>query len=608
MNKGKFGWHGMGHNSKRRRLLQFGAAIGLDAALGSNVLAAVLPHTGSTGPHHGHHRTPPQSFTAVTTNTVWKFADELPIPEVIKPSGMLNGLPLYMVDMVQFQKKLHSGLPATTLWGYNGMYPAPTFEVRRGQAIAVQWKNSLPQKHFLPIDTTIHGAAATLPEVRTVVHLHGSKSFSNSDGYPEAWFTKDYAQTGPAFETEVYQYPNDMAATTLWYHDHALGITRLNIFAGLGGGLYVIRDAHEESLGLPSGPYEIPLVIQDRFFNPDGSLLYPVQIPGDPDPNVPPIWIPEFFGDTVLVNGKIWPYLEVEPRKYRFRILNGSNARFYRMTLQESTDTGLRLGQPGPAFYQIGSDGGLLPAPVMRTQLLIAPAERLDVVVDFSGFADKMFVLDNDAPAPFPDGDDIVPPDVMLFKVTRPLKSLDRSRLPRTLSAIPLYNPATAVKTRDLVLSEIDSAAPFYNPVMAMINDAHWDDPITETPVEGTTEIWRFINTTGDAHPMHVHLVQFQVLDRQPFDTTQYPAQLVFTGPPLPPENNERPAWKDTVISYPGEVLRIIAKFDLPRGTRLKPGEKARYVFHCHIAEHEENEMMRPFDLVGAGPVIGNGS
>jgi spore coat protein A len=589
--------NGSSRRSNRRLFLKIGGAVGLTGAVGGGVvLTSLFPSAGHTQARH-HHRTPPQANTAAAS--LAKFVDELPIPSTISPSGTLDGVPFYDVKMRRFRKKLHRDLPATTLWGYNGMYPAQTFEVRRGKPVAVKWENDLPDTHFLPIDTTIHGAEPKFPPVRTVVHLHGSKSMPDSDGYPEAWFTNGFGRTGPFFETQVYHYPNDQQATTLWYHDHALGITRLNNFAGLGGGLYLIRDDHEDSLDLPSGRYEIPLVIQDRFFNSDGSLLYPVQTPGDPDPRVPPVWIPEFFGDTVLVNGSIWPYLEVEPRKYRFRILNASNSRVYRMTLQESTVTGQRLGRPGPVFHQIGSDGGLLPAPVTRSQLLIASAERLDVVIDFSGQEGKMFVLDNDAPAPFPDGTDIVPPDVMLFKVNQPLKSADRSRLPARLNTVPLYDPASAVKTRDLVLSEIDSAPPFENPIMAMINGAHWDDPITETPKAGTIEVWRIINTTGDAHPIHVHLVQFQILDRQPFDTTQYPPKLVFTAPASPPENNERPAWKDTVISYPGTVTRIIAKFDLPPGANLRPGEKFLYVFHCHILEHEENEMMRPYIVLG---------
>ena len=586
------------HDEKRRRILKVGGALGAAGAFGGGVaLTALFPKTGRTASRR-HHRTPVQTDTAARWLT--KFVDPLQVPSVLAAGAQLNGMPFYDVTMRRLQKKLHRDLPPTSLWGYNGQYPAPTFEARRGRPIAVKWENNLPGRHFLPIDPTIHGADVPgTPSVRTVVHLHGSKTMPDSDGYPEAWFTNGFQQTGPFFETKVYQYPNEQQATTLWYHDHALGITRLNVYAGLGGGLYLLRDDHEDSLGLPSGRYEIPLVIQDRFFNSDGSLLYPVEDNGgDPDTRVPPVWIPEFFGDTVLVNGTVWPYLEVEPRKYRFRMLNGSNARFYRMTLQESTVTGQTLGRPGPVFTQIGSDGGLLPSPVDRTQLLIAPAERMDFVIDFSRWRGRSFVLANDAPAPFPDGDDIVPPDIMVFRVTAPLQGTDRSRVPSTLNSVPLISPASAVAQRDLVLSELDSAPPFENPIIAQINGAMWSDPVTETPRNGSVEIWRIINTTGDAHPIHIHLVQFQVLDRQHFDINQYPP-VVFDQPRQAPENNERPAWKDTVLSYPETVTRVIARYDLPSAAHPRPGQKFRYVYHCHILEHEENEMMRPYDVIG---------
>ena len=360
---------------------------------------------------------------------------------------------------------------------------------------------------MFPIDETLHGVNRE-PAVRTVVHLHGHKVLSESDGYPEAWFTNGFAQTGPFFEQRTYHYPNDQAATQLWYHDHALGATRLNNYAGLQG-VYLLRDSVEGRLDLPDGPFEIPLTIQDRFFNPDGSLLYPTEDNGgDPDPRVPPVWIPEFFGDTVLVNGRVWPFLEVEPRKYRFRILNASNARFYHLTLNEAHPDGTPNGRPGPAFIQIGTDGGFLPAPVRLTDLTIGVAERFDVVIDFGGAEGKSFVLNNDAKAPFPDGEDIIPTNVMLFKVTRRLSGRDDGSVPRTLAPVPLIDPRTSVRTRDLVLSELDSDPPFENPIIALIN-APWADPVTETPRAGSVEIWRIINTTGDAHPIHIHLVQF---------------------------------------------------------------------------------------------------
>ena len=301
-------------------------------------------------------------------------------------------------------------------------------------------------------------------------------------------------------------------------------------------------------------------------------------------------------GIPLLVNGIVWPFLEVEPRKYRFRILNGSNARFYHLTLNGSTKDGERLGQPGPAFVQIGTDGGFLSAPVTLTDLTISPGERCDAVIDFSGADGSFFTLNNDARAPFPDGDDVVPPDVMLFKVTKRLGQRDTSTIPATLPAPAMLDPTAAVRVRDLLLLERASAQD--NPVEALIN-THYRQPVTETPRVGSTEIWRIINTTEDAHPIHLHLVQFQILDRQPFDVERFPPRLRFTGPLVPPPSHERGAPKDTVQAFPGEVTRLTARFDLPSGTRIGRGDRFRYVFHCHILEHEDNEMMRPYDVVG---------
>jgi spore coat protein A len=555
------------------------------------------------------------------------FVDPLPIPSVIAPSGTLNGQPLFNVTMTAFKQKLHTALPATPLWGYNGLYPGPTFETRRGNPINVKWMNDLPTKHMFPIDYTLHGDEKGQPLVRTVVHLHGAKVEPDSDGYPEAWFTNGFGQTGPFFDNKIYHYPNDQQATELWYHDHGIGTTRLNIIAGLAG-FYLIRDNHEDSLNLPKGAYEIPLMIQDRAFNNHGSLFYPVQEDPPPDTEVPPVWIPEFFGDTVLVNGKVWPYLEVEPRKYRFRMLNASNARWYHLTLIEADSDGTPVGTPGPSpvFNIIGTDGGFRAAPAKATQILIAPSERYDIVIDFSGAASgKYFLLSNDANSPFPDGDDVTVvggDKVMLFKVTKPLSGRDRSSLPSNLGPGNQFS-SDDVKTRDLILSELESSTD--NPVIGRI-DARgtaspapdpWTMPVTETPKAGSVEIWRLINTTGDGHPIHIHLVQFQVLDRQPFDptlidTTVSPPQvtnsnLQFIGPRVQPKNeNDRPylkyeqnAFKDTVKAFPGEVTRVIMRFDLPTGTNVTRGEKLRYVFHCHILEHEDNDMMRPYDVVG---------
>jgi len=364
--------------------------------------------------------------------------------------------------------------------------------------------------------------------------------------------------------------------------------------------MYIIRDQFEDSLPLPRGRFEIPLIIQDRILNPDGSLNYPVA--NGTTPPVPPVWIPEFFGDVVLVNGKVFPYLNVEPRRYRFRVLDASNARFYHLQLVESNPNGRVLNRPGPVFHQIGSDGGLLPAPVTLPDLTIAPAERFDVIVDFTGLAGKNFVLTNDAPAPFDGGGEVVPPVVMQFRVNQSISDPIVDTLPNTLdSSAPLAPTTTAVRIRDLVLSELDDPVTG-DPIIGQLDNLRWDDPPTETPSAGSTEIWRMINISGDWHPKHVHLVQFHILDRQPFnvDTFKATGNLVFTGPPMPPQPNEVGARKDTVKCPPGFVTRIISKFDLPAGTNVIPGHRYRYVWHCHILEHEDNEMMRPYDVVGA--------
>jgi spore coat protein A, manganese oxidase len=529
------------------------------------------------------------------------FVDALPIPQIMQPIRRSGGVVYYDVEMIPFHQQLHRDLAPTALWGYQGAFPGPTFEGRRGQPVRVTWRNGLPHQHPLPIDTTIHGADADQPAVRTVVHLHGQKVLPESDGYPEAWFTNGFEHTGPYFRSREYEYPNEQRAATLWYHDHALGITRLNNYMGLSG-MYILRDEVEASLNLPSGAFEIPLLIHDRSIEADGSLLYPTQDPRTRSAEMLPIWIPEFFGEHILVNGKIWPFLTVEPRKYRFRILNASNSRFYRLAFAESDEAGNLTGGNGPIFVQIGSDNGLLSQPVPRATILAAPAERFDVIVDFSGHGGASFVLTNDAPAPFPDGEEeqIVPRNVMLFRVSRNLRTPDVSSLPSSLPAVRMPDISDVVTTRDVVLTELEDAAD--NPIRMLINQQRWEDPITETPKAGSTEIWRIINKTDDAHPIHVHLAPFQVLDRQPFQPVEdvdpnAPRTLI--GPPVPASDDERFGLKDTVQSLPAQIVRILIRFDLPAGAAVIPGQTFRYVFHCHMLEHEENEMMRPFDVIG---------
>jgi spore coat protein A len=376
----------------------------------------------------------------------------------------------------------------------------------------------------------------------------------------------------------------------LWYHDHAIGQTRLNSYAGLTG-IYFIRDDEEDALGLPRGDYEVALIIQDRSFASDGSLTYPIsESAGSADHPGP--WLPEFFGDTILVNGKVWPHLAVEPRKYRLRILNGSNARFYRLRLSD--------GRP---FVQVGTDQGLLPSPVEVRRSVLAPAERADVIVDFRRARGAIRLL-NDAPTPFPGGeapDRRTTANVMEFRVTRPLASPDRTRIPATLRAIaPL--PEQAAKVRSMAFREYEDANG--EPIMVLLNARRWDAPVTIRCRLGDTEVWHLINPTDDTHPIHLHLVRFQVLDRQKFDTKAYlqawGAERPGEGPdPIPvapflrgarvrPPPQER-GWKDTVRADPGEVVRIVARFD---------GYPGKYPWHCHMLEHEDNEMMLRFEVV----------
>lgn len=299
------------------------------------------------------------------------FMDPLPIPKVLQPKSFIDGCPYYEVSMMEFQQSLHSQLNKTTVWGYEETYPGPIFEVFENQQIYVCWNNLLPIKHLLPVDKTVHGSGPDQPEVRTVVHVHGASVRPEYDGHPDAWFTREFQETGPFFSSKIYSYPNRQHAATLWYHDHALGITRLNVYVGLGG-FYIIRHPQEQQFNLPQGRYEIPLMIQDRSFHSDGSLFYPVQ-PEEASTKLPyPSVVPEFFGDAILVNGKVWPNLEVEPRKYRFRIVNGSNARFYRMRL----DTG-----------QIGAWNGLNAPSTKAAIAALASKENQTTAFSLSGIA-----------------------------------------------------------------------------------------------------------------------------------------------------------------------------------------------------------------------------
>ncbi len=497
-------------------------------------------------------------------NALARFVDPLPIPATIRPDGVrphqgagagdgraAQDLTYYRVPMREGTVSVHRDLPPTRIWGYRGTFPGPTLEARSGKGLLVEWVNELPERHFLPIDHSLCGAGADQHEVRTVVHVHGARVPPESDGHPEDWFTPG--------RSAVSLYPNQQEAATLWYHDHAMGIERLNQYAGLLG-MYLIRDDVEDALRLPSGLYEVPLILSDRVFDAKGQLVYPTS----DDPMAP--WIPELNGDALLVNGRLFPYFEVEPRLYRFRILNASNSRFYDLALSNKQ-----------TIHQIGSDQGLLPAPVPLSIVALAPGERADVLVDFGDSAGERVVLHS------------LSFQLLQFRVApRRAGPRAKSPLPGALRAVARTSAAAAVKTRFMTLNEYET--PKTLAALMLLNGARWRDPVTERPAFGSVEIWELVNLTEDSHPIHLHMVRFQILERQPFDVDSYVTHktMKLAGPPVPPAPQDA-GWKDTVRADAGFVTRIIVRFD---------GYAGRYVWHCHILEHAANEMMRPFEVV----------
>jgi FtsP/CotA-like multicopper oxidase with cupredoxin domain len=464
--------------------------------------------------------------------------------------------------------------------------------------------------------------------ITMVTHLHGGEDRSDSDGHPEAWFTANGLR-GDKFITDEYIYPNNQNPTTLWYHDHSLGITRLNIQLGLLG-MYIIRDPqnpldNECTTPLPHGKYEIPLVLQDHTFNADGSLFFPNV--GD-NPDIHPYWEPEFFGTVNTVNGKAWPNLDVERRQYRFRIVNGNNARFMNLFLSN-----------GMPFTLIGTDGGYLAKPLELTSVLMGIAERVDILIDFSKLnPGTKIILRNDAPAPFPGGDEPFNPAtngvVMQFTVGKG-RSVPPKPLPAVLNTITPLTPDTPPII--LTLFEVEDPATD-NPVIVTLDGQRWHNDPTETPRVGSTQDWVLINLTDDAHPIHLHLIEFQVINRQQIDRQAYTAAWLavngqppfefrptikvdptpfLIGPPVEPPPEEQ-GWKDTIKVYPdsfpigvspGAITRIrvrIAPQDADPAV-TKPGVNPYpfdatfgpgYVWHCHILDHEDQEMMRPFVMI----------
>jgi spore coat protein A len=477
------------------------------------------------------------------------FVDPLPIPTRLTPHhGKLR------IDMREIHAKLHRDVAPTRLWVYadaanhTPSAVAPVLEARSGQPLQIEWINSLPTQHFLPIDHSLHGCGTDIPDVRAITHLHGARTRSEDDGYPTDWYVPGHARTS--------LYPFEQESAALWFHDHAMGINRLNTYAGMFGQL-LLRDEAEDALHLPSGPYELPLSLYDRDFTADGQLFYP----HSEDPEHP--WVPEFSGDAILINGKIRPFVDVEPRLYRLRLLNAANSRFFSLSF-----TGAQT------FYQIGTDQGLLPAPVQLTRLTLAPAERADILLDLSAHAGQTLHLLTGAL------------EILQLRIAN--TPSQPAKLPAQLRTITPLKESDAITTRTITLNEYqDDIA---RPMVMLLNRKPWHEPVTERPKLNTTEIWEFVNLTEDTHPMHLHLVRFQLLDRRVFDTFSYIMykKLKFQGPVLPPAPNEL-GWKDVIQCPAGTVTRIIVHFD---------GYAGNYLYHCHILEHEANDMMRPFEVV----------
>jgi spore coat protein A, manganese oxidase len=645
------------------------------------------------------------------------------------------GVDYYEISARRFTQTLHPALGPTTFLGYadinpagdpNSTYLGGLIVANAGRPVRLKMTNQLTGPHPLPVDTTIMGADAGANAHRICLHLHGGFVHWTSDGGPISWFDPN-GNHGSSFLNgtgvpgeAVYDYPNRQSSRLLWYHDHALGYTRLNAYAGLATGYVILDQAETDLIRAGLIPADtIPLIIQDKSFQASGALAYPTAYepattepdtgrwdigPGFIFPTGPnPSAVPEFFSDIALVNGAPYPTVKVAAKRYRLRFLNGSQARFYnlQMYVKDGSADGITLAKSsekdaegehlmiptnadGPAFIQIATEGGVLPAPAAfvkyrhgqsvnsnlplgyalsgpksaptygnanRFNLLIAPAERADIIVDFSPFKGQKIILYNDAPAPFPMGDarnDYYPgapdrtkeggaatpfpgngPDtriLMQFEVDT--KRVADLGFEATLAALTAALPVAYVSTQP---SPLRPRAPTFPTRPKTLNEdfdnigrlrqvlgtevptgensygrAYMDSP-TEIVNRGEIQVWRIFNLTGDTHPMHFHLVNVQLVQRARWayhlDDDKMPVCnfKVIPGSERPPDANEA-GWKETVRINPGEVADVIMKFDLPPGEvpdspRLKSDyglHGAEYVWHCHILEHEEHDMMRP--------------
>ncbi|XGV99587.1 MAG: multicopper oxidase family protein [Leptolyngbya sp. BL-A-14] len=631
------------------------------------------------------------------------FQDELPLPETVCPVDADRDAGFLEITAQRKFIQLHADLPAPTpVWSYQctkgrtiqsgtgETFLGPSIEVKRADTVTVAWKNEIPAGTTLPYEvikvnsTELNPVPQNLPgrwdaipldqdtvrkqahnlQAGLVTHLHGGRTQADYDGWPD--------NTALAGEVAHYTYHNNQASTMLWYHDHAMHVTRLNVYAGLAG-VWLIRDDEEEALNLPQGDYELPLVIQDRNLDVDndgnftGALLHKVEVNGGVGPA-------EFFGPYTLVNGKIWPRVAVEATLYRLRVLNGSNARTYRLIFLDENGNNLNA-----RIWQIGSDQGLLPnkVPLPETGLILMSSERADLLLDFSAVEGSVYLW-NTADAPF-GNDDTARPDA--HAITQELLNLiadphvtaeavdpqnaDRRRLfpqvmrfdigarPKVDLAIVPADPLRAARPQPPVdtnttirfMALVEEPAPDPTDPDATTMLDFWEFvPISDGPVPDdaeivtfkfphpasgemqvqqcwkaatrfydrvnwfihvdATEVWYIVNLSGDSHPIHVHLVDFLVTQRfkylwnhrdpndstsPSFDPVEFRLMEIEATTPVSLDPNIIGAPKDTVRVDPGQMVGITLTF------APYPG---RYMYHCHILEHEDHDMMRPIVVV----------
>lgn len=579
-----------------------------------------------------------------------KFKNKLDILPVFAPNYQKNinyNFDYYKVEACEFyQQMLPNNFNMTKVFGYRGLCinqetnvleymqhsPGPAFDVIRDNAIKVEWNNRILGTHMFSIDSTLNWANPNklYPETKyvrypfgnyisqypvpMVTHLHGGEVAPVFDGNPNAWFTSNGLK-GPLYETNITEYLNTQQQATLMYHDHSKGIVRLNVYAGMLGP-YIIRESVVDknisnNVNLPSGKYDVVLIIQDKTFYDDGSLYYPSEGINTAEH---PYWVNQFYGNIACVNGKVWPNMDVEDCVYRFRIINGSNTRSYKIYMSDKSK-----------FIQIGTDGGLVESPRSLDYFIISPTERIEVLIDFSKYNDgDKIILKND----YIIDDSINIFDVMQFTVKK-VSINNMYNVPNVLNFIPKLIPNQPQYYSTLHKEFGIKYRPSQNAAKGMLIDGQpYINPPSDYFYLGSTFEWSFINLTNELHPMHVHLMQFQILYRQKIDVATYlkewtkvngalpmnsPTMKIIPdkfliGPRLAPQLFEI-GWKDTIQAPAGYLTKIIIRIaptsvnnmSINLGENLfpfNPSEAPFYVYHCHIFEHEDNDMMRPMIII----------